>query len=91
MLARLPTAINVGELVKLTEGGDVPAECFEHKTNACAITADCKLKFALAEAVDAFYAALRKYSLEDVVKNRKALARVLFSSQPARKAARAAS
>ena len=89
MLARAPTAINVGELVKLTEGGDVPAECFEHKTNACAITADCKLKFALAEAVDAFYAALRKYTLEDVVKNRKALAKVLFVSRPARKAARA--
>jgi Rrf2 family transcriptional regulator, nitric oxide-sensitive transcriptional repressor len=91
MLARAPTAINVGELVKLTEGGDVPAECFEHKTNACAITADCKLKFALAEAVDAFYAALRRYTLEDVVKNRKALAKVLFATRPVRRAARAAS
>ena len=88
-LARVPTAINVGELVKLTEGGDVPAECFERKTNACAITADCKLKFALAEAVDAFYAALRQYTLEDVVKNRKALGKVLFVSPPARRAARA--
>lgn len=88
-LAKVPTAINVGEVVKLTEGGDVPAECFESDTNCCAITADCKLKYALSEAVDAFYAALRRYTLEDVVKNRKALGKVLFVASPARKAARA--
>ncbi|MCW5593199.1 MAG: Rrf2 family transcriptional regulator [Burkholderiales bacterium] len=88
-LARAPSAINVGDVVKLTEGGDVPAECFERDTNCCAITADCKLKFALSDAVDAFYAALRRYSLEDVVKNRKALGKVLFVAPPARKAVRA--
>jgi Rrf2 family nitric oxide-sensitive transcriptional repressor len=88
-LARVPTEINVGEVVRLTEGGDVPAECFELDTNCCAITADCKLKFALSEAVNAFYATLRRYTLEDVVKNRKALGKVLFAAAPARKAARA--
>jgi Rrf2 family nitric oxide-sensitive transcriptional repressor len=88
-LAKAPAAINVGEVVKITEGGDVPAECFEKDTNCCAITADCKLKYALSEAVDAFYAALRRYTLEDVVKNRKALGKVLFVSPPVRKAARA--
>lgn len=88
-LARAPSAINVGDVVKLTEGGDVPAECFERESNCCAITADCKLKFALSEAVDAFYAALRRYTLEDVVKNRKALGKVLFASPPVRKAVRA--
>jgi Rrf2 family nitric oxide-sensitive transcriptional repressor len=88
-LARTAAAINVGEVVKITEGGDVPAECFEHDTNSCAITNDCKLKFALSKAVDAFYAALRQYTLEDVVKNRKALGKVLFVSPPARRSARA--
>ncbi len=88
-LARVPSAINVGDVVKLTEGGDVPAECFERETNCCAITADCKLKFALSDAVDAFYAALRRYTLEDVVKNRKALGKVLFVAPPVRKAVRA--
>jgi Rrf2 family nitric oxide-sensitive transcriptional repressor len=88
-LARDPKAINVGDVIKLTEGGDIPAECFEKDTNCCAITDDCKLKFALARAVDAFYAALRQYTLEDVVRNRKALGKVLFVSPPAsRKAAR---
>lgn len=88
-LAREPTDINVGEVVQLTEGGDVPAECFEHDTNCCAITADCKLKFALSEAVDAFYGRLRQYTLEDVVRNRKALAKVLFVAPPPKRAARA--
>jgi Rrf2 family nitric oxide-sensitive transcriptional repressor len=83
-LARAPATINVGDLVKLTEGGDVPAECFDAGSNACAITADCRLKFALSDAVDAFYAQLRRHTLEDVVRNRKALRKVLFVSQPAR-------
>ena len=87
--ARAPSAINVGDVVKLTESGDVPAECFERESNCCAITADCKLKFALSDAVDAFYAALRRYSLEDVVRNRKALGKVLFVAPPVRKAVRA--
>jgi Rrf2 family nitric oxide-sensitive transcriptional repressor len=78
-LARAAVEINVGELVRLTEGGDVPAECFEGGANACAITAECQLKFALADAVEAFYGSLRRFTLEDVVKNRRALARVLVS------------
>ena len=87
-LARVPTEINIGTLVKLTEGGDVPAECFEHDTNTCSITADCQLKFALAEAVKAFYAALGKYTLEDTVKNRKALGKALFMTTVAPPATR---
>lgn len=77
-LAKAAPEINIGTVVKLTEGGDVPAECFERETNTCSITADCQLKFALAEAVKAFYAALSKYTLEDAVKNRKALGKTLF-------------
>jgi Rrf2 family nitric oxide-sensitive transcriptional repressor len=88
-LARPAKAINLGEVVKATEGGDVPAECFEPDTSRCAISADCRLRSVLAEAVKAFHAQLRKYTLEDVVKNRKALAKVLFVDRPARRAARA--
>lgn len=81
LLAKAPAAINVGEVVRLTEGGDVPAECFQRESNTCAITADCKLKFVLADAVEAFYAELRKFTLADMVKNRKALGRVLFAGR----------
>jgi Rrf2 family nitric oxide-sensitive transcriptional repressor len=77
-LARAPADINIGEVVQATEGNDVPAECFERETNRCSVTQECLLKFALAEAVRAFYATLGKYTLEDAVKNRKALVKVLF-------------
>jgi Rrf2 family nitric oxide-sensitive transcriptional repressor len=78
-LARSPAEINVGEVVRLAEGGDVPAECFEGGANTCAITPACKLKFAMAEAVEAFYKTLRRFTLEDVVRNRRALATLLVT------------
>jgi len=87
-LARAPADINIGAVVKTTEGGDMPAECFEPSTNRCSITPDCRLRPALAEAVQAFYAALGKYTLADVVKNRETLAKVLFPVPSAAPAAR---
>lgn len=83
LLARPASEINIGEVVKHTEGGDVPAECFEKERNRCAITPQCRLKFVLAEAVEAFYDVLRKYTLEDAVKNRGELRAVLFAARPA--------
>lgn len=76
-LAKSADAINIGAVVRLTEGGDVPAECFESDSNECTITADCRLKFALSDAVAAFYAELGRFTLEDVAKNRSALRRTL--------------
>jgi Rrf2 family nitric oxide-sensitive transcriptional repressor len=78
-LAKAPADINIGEVVKRAEDGDVPAECFERGSNACAITPVCKLKLALAEAVEAFYGALGRYTLADVVANREAIAQILLS------------
>jgi Rrf2 family nitric oxide-sensitive transcriptional repressor len=89
-LARAPSKINIGAVVKATEGGDVPAECFERESNECAITAQCQLKFVLSEAVDALYATLGKYSLEDVVGNRKALGKAMGIFPVAAPAARRA-
>ena len=89
-LARAPAKINIGAVVKATEGGDVPAECFERDSNTCSITAQCQLKFVLAEAVDALYATLGKYSLEDVVGNRRALGKAMHILPMAPPAARRA-
>jgi Rrf2 family transcriptional regulator, nitric oxide-sensitive transcriptional repressor len=65
-LARPPTAINIARVVRLTEGADVPAECFDRETNRCALTAVCRLQPVLKEGVTAFYEALGRYSLEDL-------------------------
>ena len=53
----------------------MPAECFSADGGHCVITASCRLKGALAEAVRAFYAVLDNYTLEDL--SREALGEAL--------------
>jgi Rrf2 family transcriptional regulator, nitric oxide-sensitive transcriptional repressor len=65
-LARPAAAINIGEVVRITERGDMPAECFSEMKSACPIRPACRLRGALREAVDAFYRALDRYSLQDL-------------------------
>lgn len=77
-LAKRPDAINIGKVVRITEGPPVPAECFDRERNACVITPICHLRRALGEAVQAFYAVLDRHTLADLVRNRNALAHTLF-------------
>jgi Rrf2 family transcriptional regulator, nitric oxide-sensitive transcriptional repressor len=81
-LAMPPELIGIGQVVRATEGGDVPAECFGAKGTHCCIASICRLSGVLDEAVHAFYAALDRYTLADLVQNRESLARVLFAEQP---------
>ncbi len=77
-LAVPPEQINVGQVVRKTEGGDTPAECFRVEENHCTLVGRCKLEHVLAEAIDSFYAVLGRYTLADLVKNKAVLAKVLF-------------
>jgi Rrf2 family transcriptional regulator, nitric oxide-sensitive transcriptional repressor len=89
-LARPATDIPVGRVVRDTEGGAVPAECFdEHAKGQCAIAACCRLQGVLGEAVQAFYDVLDRYTLADLAKNRHTLAQVLRIHRPAPKPVRA--
>jgi Rrf2 family nitric oxide-sensitive transcriptional repressor len=84
-LARPPNEIFVGAVVRQTEGGALPAECFDVAHNTCTLTRICRLRGALREAVEAFYAVLDKYTLQDLVHNRTALAKVMImKDMPAR-------
>ncbi len=78
-LAHAPRAINIGKVVRITEGRPMPAECFDRERNRCVITPVCKLRSVLGDAVKAFYAVLDRHTLEDLVRNRSALARLLFA------------
>jgi len=64
-LARSPSDIKVGDVVRNMEDDLALVECFDTKRNACVITPACRLKFALAEAMGAFMAVLDKYSIAD--------------------------
>ncbi len=77
-LAMRPDMINVGRVVRDTEGAALPAECFLPEGNQCVITPACRLKNVLADAVKAFYVVLDQYTLADISKNRQALAKVLM-------------
>jgi Rrf2 family nitric oxide-sensitive transcriptional repressor len=65
-LARAPSDINVGAVVRLTEAGVAPAECFDPETNRCTLAGRCRLQGALHKAVDSFYATLSRYTLADL-------------------------
>ena len=78
VLAMEPKDIGIGRVVRDTEGAALPAECFSEHGGACVITGCCRLKGVLAEAVQAFYAALDRYTLADLARNRQALGKVLF-------------
>ncbi len=77
-LARPAEEINVGAVVRHTEGAAVPAACFEEDNDTCNIVKVCRLRGVLDEAVRAFYGVLDKYTLADLVHNRRLLNKVLF-------------
>jgi len=65
-LARAPSEINLAAVVRLTEAGDLPAECFDAKANTCMLAGSCGLQGALGEALASFYATLARYTLADL-------------------------
>lgn len=78
-LARAPETVRIGDVVRETEGADLPAECFDPEHNRCRIVRVCRLRGVLAEATAAFHAVLDRYTLADLVANRAALAPLLVA------------
>lgn len=76
-LGKVPGEINLGDLVRRTEGGFDLVECLNREKNTCPITPACALKGFVSEALDAFIAVLDKYTLADVVRNRTQLSNIL--------------
>ncbi|MGH1366431.1 MAG: RrF2 family transcriptional regulator [Calditrichia bacterium] len=68
LLARKPTEINIGAVIRTTEEDFKIVECFDPETNTCCIAPNCRLQNILNEAIQAFIAVLDKYSLHDLTK-----------------------
>ena len=64
-LARLPTEINIGSVVRHTEDGFDLADC-----GSCIIAPACGLTGALAQALAAFMKVLDGYTLENLMNKR---------------------
>jgi Rrf2 family transcriptional regulator, nitric oxide-sensitive transcriptional repressor len=76
-LARPPEKINVGEVMRGTEENLKFVECFDRATSDCRIEPACVLKGVLGRAVDAFFAALERYTLADLLVTKPKLAKML--------------
>ncbi|ABA59409.1 transcriptional regulator, BadM/Rrf2 family [Nitrosococcus oceani ATCC 19707] len=72
-LSQAPENINIGQVVRQTEGRFDLAECFNAAHNTCSISSCCELKNVFWEARCAFIAVLDRYTLADIVKNKSQL------------------
>lgn len=68
-LAKSPSEISIGEVVRKTEPNFCLVECFNLETNRCVITNVCRLKGILMQGMEAFFKVLDSYYLVDGSKN----------------------
>jgi Rrf2 family nitric oxide-sensitive transcriptional repressor len=78
-LSHAPDKINLGEVIRRTEGNFDIVECFNNTTNTCPISPMCKLKGVINEAYRSFIGVLDQYTLADIVKNKRQLQSILTS------------
>lgn len=75
-LAKKPIQIKIGDVIRTLEE-DLAVVGSLQQSDYCAIESACILRRALHEATAAFLAVLDRYTLSDLVKPRKSLARLL--------------
>ncbi|GIU20842.1 MULTISPECIES: Rrf2 family transcriptional regulator [unclassified Shewanella] len=73
-LAKPASEINIGQVVRALENSLAPIDCSKPY---CLLTPACKLKGALADAVNAYLAVLDGYSLDMIVSNKQELKSLL--------------
>jgi len=78
-LAKAPTEVIVGDVVRATEDNMNLVECFDPATNQCPIAPACALAPALDEALTAFLSVLDKYTLADLIAKPRALSKLLVA------------
>lgn len=83
-LARPAEKINLGNVIRQTEGGFELVECLNSATNTCPITRVCELKGVVKEALNAFVGVFDKYTLADVTGNERQLGAILQFHPPRR-------
>ncbi|MCF2904114.1 Rrf2 family transcriptional regulator [Octadecabacter sp. CECT 8868] len=69
-LARAPTEIVVGDVVRITEGPLDVVECFNPEKNTCVLRGVCILSRKLQEATAAFMAVLDDLTIADISANK---------------------
>ncbi|CAG0956557.1 HTH-type transcriptional repressor NsrR [Methylophilaceae bacterium] len=81
-LARDAASINLGDLVRQTEGNVSLLECLDGQSTCC-IQQACRLQAILRETQSAMYAVLGKYTLADLLQQNEPLALIFMHSKTA--------
>ncbi len=76
-LGRRPAEVRIGVLVRQLEKDLALVECFMADSCHCRIKDGCLFKPVFEQALEAFFAALDAYTLEDMLANREGLKRLL--------------
>lgn len=76
-LGRPATEIRIGEVFRHIEGGLPLAECFADSDNTCPLKEACRLRVALTDAAQAFFASLDDITLDSLVCENWDLMRIL--------------
>ncbi len=82
-LAQEASSINIGALIRQTEGNASLLDCLDGESTCC-IQHACKLQAILRETQDAMYAVLCQYTLADLLQQNESLA-LIFISKNAKK------
>ncbi|WP_171130783.1 MULTISPECIES: Rrf2 family transcriptional regulator [unclassified Ruegeria] len=76
-LAKAADQIRIGAVFRDVEGELPIAECFADADNTCPLTAACRLRLALQDAAQAFYASLDRITLDALVCDNAPLLKIL--------------
>ncbi|WP_204113052.1 Rrf2 family transcriptional regulator [Shimia biformata] len=76
-LARPPEQIEIGEIFREMETATGPNDCFADMDGSCPLVSACRLRGALREAAEAFFARLDKVTLDALVCDNPVLAGIL--------------
>ena len=75
-LAREPNTVNIGEMIRISEGDTSLLPCLD-TNGTCCIQPSCKLVGILREAQVALFTVLDKYTLADLLQQKGPLSRIL--------------
>lgn len=73
LLAKTPQEINIGAVVRVTEGHMDLVECFDPETNTCPLISVCRISSLFKKALAAFLAVLDDVTLADMLTRPKEL------------------
>lgn len=79
-LKQAPAAINLGQVLRLTEGDEGLLPCVNDASDCCIVPA-CRLISILRESQAALYQVLGKYTLADLLHNNASLTKLLTTER----------